>query len=180
MRIMRHMAASKRKRTVLKWICFLIYLFFLGYLLFYSPEFGRMERLEYRYNLTMFQEILRYYNFGMRTGRWNLFLLNVCGNIVVFIPIGMFLPSLFSRCKNVLFTAILSCELSLCVEVVQLITKAGSFDVDDILLNTLGGICGCVIYTIYRGIRNLLKKTNKKWKLESRKIHEKKKRKGIL
>lgn len=149
------MAANKKKRSLLKWVCFLAYLLFLSYLLFYSVGFGRTEHEDYRYNLTMFQEIMRYYDFGMRTGNWRLFILNVIGNIVVFMPIGMFLPSLFSRCKNIFFTTILSLEISLCVEVIQLLTKVGSFDVDDLLLNTLGGVCGFLVYAIYRGIRRL-------------------------
>lgn len=147
------MAVNNMKRNLLKWVCFLAYLLCLGYVLFYSAGFGRTEHEEYRYNLVLFQEIGRYYHFGMRTGSWSLFIWNVIGNIVVFMPFGMFLPSLISRCRNVLFTAILSLEMSLCVEVVQLVTRVGSFDVDDLLLNTLGGICGCIVYTIYKWIK---------------------------
>ena len=83
--------------------------------------------------------------------------MNVIGNIVVFMPIGMFLPSLFSRCRNIFFTTILTLEISLCVELVQLLTKVGSFDVDDLLLNTIGGVCGYLVYMIYRGIKRLVK-----------------------
>lgn len=141
------------KRNLLKWVCFLAYLLFLSYLLFYSVGFDRVEHENYRYNLTLFQEIGRYYYLGMRTGNWRLFVLNVIGNIAVFMPIGMFLPSLFSRCRNIVLTTVLSLEMSLCIEVVQLVTRVGSFDVDDLLLNTLGGICGVVIYTIYNWMK---------------------------
>ena len=146
---------ANKGRNLLKWVCFLAYLLFLSYLLFYSVGFDRVEHEDYRYNLTLLQEIMRYYNFGMRTGSWNLFVLNVIGNIVVFMPIGMFLPSLFSRCRNIIFTTLLSLEISLCVEVIQLVTKVGSFDVDDLLLNTIGGICGYIVYMVYRGIKRL-------------------------
>jgi len=152
------MAANKKKRKLLKWVCFLAYLLFLGYLLFYSSGFDRVEHEEYRYNITMFQEIMRYYNLGMRTGNWTLFVMNVIGNIVVFMPIGMFLPSLFSRCRNIFFTTILTLEISLCVELVQLLTKVGSFDVDDLLLNTIGGICGYIVYMVYLITRKVLNK----------------------
>ena len=151
------MAVNNKKRSFLKWVCFLAYLLFLGYMLFYSVGFDRVEHENYRYNLVMFQEIMRYYNFGVRTNNWSLFVLNVIGNIVVFMPIGMFLPSLFSRCRNIFFTTILSLELSLCVEIAQLITKVGSFDVDDLLLNTLGGICGFIVYMVYRGVKQFIK-----------------------
>ena len=154
--------AANKKRSILKWVCFLAYLLFLSYVLFYSAPFGRTEHEEYRYNLVFFQEIGRYYNLGMRTGHWRLFILNVCGNICVFMPFGMFLPALFSRCKNLFFTTILCFEFSLCVEVTQLLTKVGSFDVDDLLLNTLGGICGWIVYSIYAGMKKLGKKRIRK------------------
>ena len=50
-----------------------------------------------------------------------------------------------SRQRSFSATAYYSFVLSLCVEVFQLITKVGSFDVDDLLLNTIGGICGIYI-----------------------------------
>lgn len=130
------------------WVCFLAYLLLVGYVLFYSPWFGREDHIEYRYNLTLFQEIGRYYRVGLRTGSWNLFLWNVVGNICVFMPLGIFVPKLFKRCRNVLFVTILSLELSILAEVIQLLTRVGSFDVDDLLLNTLGGILGYLIYKI--------------------------------
>ena len=149
------MAANNKRSKAKTWVCFLAYLLFLTYVLFYSVRFGRIEHKEYRYNLVLFQEISRYYSLGMRTGHWNLFILNVCGNICVFMPIGMFLPSLLSRCKHIFLTTILCFEYSLCVEVTQLLTRVGSFDVDDLLLNTLGGIFGFLIYYIYVGIKKL-------------------------
>ena len=77
---------------------------------------------------------------------WNLFLINVVGNVVVFLPFGMFLPQLFPKCKNVLLTILLSLEFSFVIEVIQLISRVGSFDVDDLLLNTIGGLCGYILY----------------------------------
>ena len=141
------------------WVCFLAYLLLLGYVLFFSSGFGREDHAEYRYNLTLFQEIGRYYGVGIRTGSWNLFLLNVVGNICVFIPLGMFLPKLFARCRNLFFVIVLSLELSLVVEVVQLMTRVGSFDVDDLLLNTIGGTLGYLIYKIFAGIIHLIRKS---------------------
>jgi len=146
--------AANKKRTIFWWVCFLAYLLLLGYVVFYS--FGREENADYRYNLTLLQEIGRYYYLGIRTGNWHLFILNVLGNVCVFVPLGIFLPKLFSKCQNPLLTILFSFELSLCVEIIQLITKVGSFDVDDLLLNTLGGLCGFVIYTIYRGIKRIV------------------------
>lgn len=52
------------------------------------------------------------------------------------------------------YNAILLCFLlSLCIEVSQLVFKVGSFDVDDLLLNTLGGALGYMINRIVQKIR---------------------------
>ena len=147
--------AANKKRGLLKWVCFIAYLLLLVYVLFYSALFDRVEHSEYRYNLTLFQEIGRYYNIGIRSGQWNLFVLNVIGNIAVFVPFGVSLPALFSRCKNLIVTTLLTLEFSFCVELIQLVTKVGSFDVDDLLLNTLGGVCGFLMYMVYRFVKKL-------------------------
>lgn len=152
------MAVNKKKSNLVTWVCFIAYLLLLGYVLFYASWFGREEHAEYRYNLTLFHEIGRYYGVGVRSGSWNLFWLNVIGNICVFVPLGMFLPKLFTRCRNLFLLIVLSLELSLVVEVVQLVTRVGSFDVDDLLLNTIGGILGYIIYKVSAGISRLFGK----------------------
>ena len=156
--ITNNMAANKKDKKLFLWVCFIAYLLLLGYMLFYSARFGRVGNEEYRYNLTFLQEIGRFYHLGVNTGNWELFILNVFGNIVVFIPIGLFLPKLIKRCKNILLTTLLTFEISLCVELVQLITKVGSFDVDDLFLNTLGGLCGYIIYMFSHVIKRLIYK----------------------
>jgi glycopeptide antibiotics resistance protein len=148
------MAANKKDNKIVMWVCFLAYLLLLGYVVFISSGFGRVEHDEYRYNLTLFQEIGRYYGIGSRTGNWTLFRFNVIGNVCVFVPLGVFLPKLFERCRRLLSILVLSLELSLAIEVVQLVTKIGSFDVDDLLLNTTGGILGYFVYKIFVGTKS--------------------------
>ena len=45
--------------------------------------------------------------------------------------------------------------MSLFIESVQLLTRVGSFDVDDLILNTLGGILGYVLFYILNKIRRM-------------------------
>ena len=144
------------------WVCFIAYLLLLGYMLFYSPYFGREGNETYRYNFNFLQEIRRFYRYGVRTGEWDLFVLNVCGNIAVFVPIGLFLPKLYNSCKKFGLTAVIALELSLAIEIIQLVTRVGAFDVDDLFLNTLGAMCGYVIYMIFHGLKKLLKKASRK------------------
>ena len=142
------MAASKKRQNPWIWVCFFVYLVALFYMLFFAEAFGRTGHVEeYRYNVTLFREITRFYRYG-KSHSWDLFLFNVVGNIVVFIPFGMFLPHLFKRCRNLIFTMLLSLEFSLVIEMIQLLSRVGRFDVDDLLLNTIGGSVGCILFFI--------------------------------
>lgn len=75
--------------------------------------------------------------------------MNLVGNVLAFIPFGIFVPMLLSRKVN-LFTRVflLSLALSLCFEVTQLVLYIGTFDVDDLILNTFGGVIGYIIYKL--------------------------------
>ena len=84
--------------------------------------------------------------------------LNIWGNIIAFMPFGSFLPIYSKRCRNVWMTVLYSFELSLLVELLQLVFKVGSFDVDDLLLNTIGGLLG---YLVYKGLLYLWKRYEK-------------------
>nr|WP_229522133.1 VanZ family protein [Paenibacillus monticola] len=68
---------------------------------------------------------------------------NLIGNILIFIPLGLFIPLLFtSRGASFVKIFMLPLLLSLCFEVTQLLLCIGTFDVDDLILNTAGGIVG--------------------------------------
>ena len=74
-------------------------------------------------------------------------IMNLFGNVLIFMPFGFFLP-MASRFRSIFATIFWSFMLSLAVEMFQFITKVGSFDVDDLLLNTLGGIIGHIFFCI--------------------------------
>lgn len=90
------------------------------------------------YNLIPFTEITRY-EIGSK-----LFMYNVIGNIVIFIPFGYFVSGYIkaSKVSHILAVSIIS---SLTVEVVQL-QIGRSFDIDDIILNVCGAIIGFLLY----------------------------------
>ncbi len=127
-------------------ILFFCYFLILFYFLFFSEEMGRtFHEREYQYNLVPLKEISRFIRCRETLGM-KAVLLNLGGNVAAFIPFGIFLPIFYVKCRSIFFTAWYSLELSLFVELIQLISKAGSFDVDDLLLNTLGGMIGYVLY----------------------------------
>lgn len=137
------------KRKVLRRIeilLFAIYLAIMCYFLFFAERLGRTySGRTYHYNLVPLKEIRRFWEYRYTLDFWAV-MLNLAGNVVAFIPFGVFLPSLFAKCRKVLPTVLLSFECSLTVEIIQLVGKVGSFDVDDILLNTLGGLLGYIVY----------------------------------
>lgn len=143
-----NMGADSKKRRLVVRILFILYFILLCYFLFFSEEMGRTyaER-GYHYNLVPLKEIKRFLLYREILGMRSV-LLNIVGNVAAFMPFGALLPVFSARGRRFRFTALYSFELSLFVELLQLISKVGSFDVDDILLNTIGGILGFALYKI--------------------------------
>ena len=145
-------ALQRKVSPLVAKILFILYVIFIVYFLLFSDWYGRTgEMREYHYNLVLFKEIKRFWQYREQVGFFAMFT-NLFGNVIIFIPFGFFLP-MGSRQRSFIATAYYSFVLSLCVEVFQLITKVGSFDVDDLLLNTIGGICGYILFAICAAIR---------------------------
>lgn len=89
-------------------------------------------------NFIPFKEMLRY-NIGSR-----LFVKNVLGNMLMFLPYGFFI-SYYLKNKKAWLTLILTFIASLSIELVQM-SIGRVFDIDDILLNLLGGYLGYLGY----------------------------------
>ena len=86
-------------------------------------------------------------------------LLNTLGNIAIFIPMGFFLPQINEKHKRIWVYVLISALASLFIEVCQLFIGR-RFDIDDVIMNTLGACIGCLIS---RGISKLvLFKQNRK------------------
>jgi len=96
-------------------------------------------------NLELFATIKSISNSRMSTGYKYK---NIGGNIVGFIPLGLLLPLLFFRSGKGLKSIAATFLISLSFETIQLYTGRGVFDVDDLLLNTLGGLTGYLLYLL--------------------------------
>lgn len=149
------MNKAKKKVRICGRILFVAYLLLALYVMFFSESLDRtMISTEYRYNLTPFAEIERFWEMRNSYG-WHITLINLLGNVICFMPFGFLVPTI-SKTKvlnNVLSVTILAMAFSMLIETAQLITKVGAFDVDDIILNTLGGFLGYVIFKVLkRGI----------------------------
>lgn len=75
-------------------------------------------------------------------------LYNILGNTIMFIPLGIFIPLLYKKKLNILHIILYSSFSSFLIEVSQIFTGFRSFDIDDIIINTIGSIIGFLIYKI--------------------------------
>lgn len=90
------------------------------------------------FNLIPFREILRY---SLNSKE---FFSNVVGNILIFIPFGYFISS-YINAKSLGPITFVTLITSLSIELVQ--SKIGrAFDIDDIILNTIGSILGFLLF----------------------------------
>ena len=140
-----------KKYRMMGKIMFVLYILFLLYFLIFSDWYGRGGVYdEFHYNLVPFQEILRYWNYRDQLGM--LSFANLVGNVAVFMPFG-FLEAMAAEHRNFLRTFLDGFLLSLVVEIFQLIAMIGSFDVDDLILNTAGAVLGYIFFVICNVIR---------------------------
>ena len=99
-------------------------------------------------NYIPFKEMFRY-EFGT-----DLFFKNVIGNMIMFLPFGFFV-SYFLNLDKIRYVFILSLVSSFSIETTQMVIGR-VFDVDDIMLNIIGGILGYFIYRILFKIKEHL------------------------
>lgn len=83
---------------------------------------------------------------------------NSLGNLLIFAPFGYLIPIVFKKINNISSIIVTSFSLSLFLELSQYILSIGSADIDDIILNTLGGIAGYLIYKLISKVLNEDKK----------------------
>lgn len=87
---------------------------------------------------------IRYYDLpGLRS------FANLFGNVLIFIPMGAMLPLVHKASKNPLIMLVNALLFIVGIEVFQLFSAFGAFDVDDIILNGLGVILGRAIYQVF-------------------------------
>ena len=126
-------------------LCFAIYILCLFQVVTFQDDVTWSSN-----NFIPFKEILRY----SITSR--LFWKNVVGNMIMFLPFGFFI-SYYLKAEKPTLPLILTFIASIAVEIVQMCIGR-VFDVDDILLNLLGGTIGFCIFHVLRRIGNRLPK----------------------
>ena len=81
-----------------------------------------------------------------QSGRYLYWLFQICGNVLMLMPMGMFFPMIFRRFDNLRTTTAVCLVFSLFIELTQYFTGRGLCEFDDIMHNTFGGVIGFIIY----------------------------------
>lgn len=143
------------KRNRILATLFVIYCALMLWLLFARP--GYTEGIPYgqqlKMNLLPFETILRFLRL-LQNDSPELVrhaVINLFGNIIMFIPLGFCLSAIWSRLRRLWKVLLVTALIIALVELTQLFTLVGSCDVDDLILNVLGAAIG---YGAYRFTNN--------------------------
>lgn len=95
-------------------------------------------------NIVPFKFMMETYEMGYRA-----MISQVISNMIMFVPIGLLLPIVFKKCREFKFTALYVFLFTFSIEFIQYFIGR-SCDVDDIIMNFLGGVVGYGIYIVFR------------------------------
>ena len=120
---------------------FVVYCGLMLVLLFHRAGYDQL-----RSNLIPFHTIALYWKLLSRPVFRQSAIINLVGNVVMFIPLGFLLPKVFSK-QNRFYKVLLTTTAAITlVELVQYVTLLGSCDIDDLILNVIGAAIGYGIY----------------------------------
>ncbi|MCS0788358.1 VanZ family protein [Cytobacillus pseudoceanisediminis] len=129
-------------------ISFLFYLGALTVLLFFISrgfwsDMPLMEYMKLSSNFVPFKTINGYV-LAISNGSMNLIIpiKNLAGNVAAFLPMGIFLPYFIRTLNRIKSFAVTMTVMILSVEIIQLVTRRGSLDIDDFILNIIGALIG--------------------------------------
>ena len=136
---------------------FLVYCAAMLWLLFgrsngWTEGLPYQTQLQQNTNLIPFYTIRNYLYVLQHTGNQKLFIhsfINLGGNVLLFIPAGWLLPKLWPRQRNFLRFFATCFGAIFLVEILQLFSLLGRFDVDDLILNLLGMVLGFLFQRIF-------------------------------
>lgn len=132
---------------------FVLYVLLLTQLLFFSRTSRFFSDWETYWNYSMVNyiplgTILRYIRaIGKGIIPMTAFV-NLFGNLLLFVPMGLLLPILFSKLKTFWRFFLVVLAAALLIELAQLGLRCGSCDVDDLLLNLVGAIAAFFVLRI--------------------------------
>lgn len=127
------------------WLILIFYIFLLIDTVFVSRDSLRSI------NLIPFHSIKEFIMVDNGFGQYRLVDMNIWGNILMFVPAGIYII-LHNKNKSIMKNLLLILFISLAIEVIQFIFALGATDIDDIILNVIGGFIGLLIYEVFNKI----------------------------
>ena len=121
-------------------------------------ELDYWSQVQQNMNLEPFHTIKLFWNVLDREEYRLVAIINLGGNVGMFIPMGFFLPTIWKSMRKWWKTWLATLLIMLAVELTQLLTLRGTFDVDDLILNLLGAAIG---YCVFRWMNPAKKKKKK-------------------
>lgn len=146
---------EKKERNVYK-VIFFIYVIVLIKVIIFKYPFAELKQIADTWekgvilegwdtaNFTLLKTIKMYIRYSYKLNSFE----NLVGNVAAFIPFGYLLPCLSKAARNVLVLLLNAFFFVLAIELFQLVSAFGVFDVDDILLNCMGALIGYLIYIL--------------------------------
>ena len=140
--------ASKKWNTVL----FAVYCALMLWLLFDRPGYVAgvpyWEQIRAHLNLVPFRTLKLFSGLldSVHPEYVRAAVINLGGNILMFIPLGFFLPRVLSKTTSLPRVLLITAMLITAVEILQLFTLVGSCDIDDLILNVIGSAAGFGIH----------------------------------
>jgi len=145
MTIYRKLTGKKvRAQQKVKWFLLLFYLIFVFQMTYYRREAGSRDGVELSLEDVFTSQI---------TARQILYQIL---NVILFIPYGAILTGILQRVgmwKRLILAVGFSYLLSLIIEMAQLVTQRGYFEVADLLMNVIGGLLGCLMMVFVEKVR---------------------------
>lgn len=140
----------KKMIKLLVHVTFVVYLYLLYLVLFDRPYGYNVpfdEYLVYSVNIIPFKTIIEYV-FALFNGTMSIGVAieNLSANLLVFMPMGVYLSYYFKNNLSLKVCTIILTLMIVLVEISQLIFRIGFFDIDDVILNVLGGIIGYLLF----------------------------------
>lgn len=105
-------------------------------------------------NFTLFKTIRMYIDYSYMLNSFE----NLAGNIIVFIPFGFGIPYVAPKGEKFGVVLLYALLFSIGIEVFQLFSAFGAFDVDDILLNCVGVILGWIVFRKWEQMKQMKRK----------------------
>lgn len=142
----------KKWLKIFYWFILIFYIVLLIDTVFISRDHLRSV------NLIPFDSIKEYVMVDNGFGHYRLVDMNIWANILMFVPAGIY-TILHNKNKSLVKNLLLIFLGSLLIEVIQYTFALGATDIDDIILNVLGGLIGIFIYLLCKKIFQTEEKT---------------------